>query len=87
MTILYSYKCKECGEGFEEYATIAQRRLTKSPCCDSPSEIVITGGVSYHRFPEGLFEHIAQEPIYVNDKPHLKRLCREHGCHAVGLLD
>ena len=84
---IYDYRCKECNKEFEELATIAQRNLVKSPCCDSSTMIVIKSGASYHRFPEGMFEHITENPIWVNDKPHLKQLCKEHGCHAVGLLD
>ena len=83
---MYDYECKNCGKDFEMFAKIADRKKVKSPCCNSAGEQLITG-TSYHPFPEGFWEHIANEPIYVNDKPHLKRLCEEHGCHATGMLD
>lgn len=84
--ILYDYECKNCRKEFEALSTIADRRKTKSPCCDSASTVIIKG-TSYHPFPEGFWEHIAAEPIYVHDKPHLKRLCQEHGVNATGMLD
>lgn len=42
---------------------------------------------AFHKFPEGVFRDITPDEVWVNDKPHLKRLLKEHGAYAPGLLD
>lgn len=84
---LYNYKCNACEKTFEELRSIEERAAATCPVCEAPATKQLSiDGTDYHPFPEGVFEHIATTPIYVNDKPHLKRLCREHGVMAPGLL-
>lgn len=83
---LYDYKCIRCGKEFEKFASIADRKNVSSPCCHLVAEQIIKPP-SVHIFPEGPWEHISRDPIYVNDKRHLKDLCKEHNVYAPGVLD
>ena len=61
-----------------------------APCeCGATAKKDYAGSLSatVHLFPEGVFEHIAFDPVYVNDKRHLRDLSREHDFYAPGLLD
>ena len=85
---LYDYDCEDCGHEFEEFEIIKYRNNIKCKRCKGSCKINITRSKqSIHIFPEGVWEHIAIDPVYVNDKKHLKQLCKQHGVYATGVLD
>jgi putative FmdB family regulatory protein len=40
----YEYKCRDCGEKFDEFQKITDPPLTKCPSCGGPVDRLITGG-------------------------------------------
>lgn len=84
---MYNYHCEGCIFDFEYFQLMEDRHTANCPSCETLCEQGISTPPAYHAFPEGVFEHIAAEPIYVNDKNQLKDECKRHGVHAPGLLD
>lgn len=82
---LYAYIC-ENGHEFESLEKIADRN--KAVCEDCGSIGKQQFGITHqHSFPEGFWSDIAKEPIYIKNKRHLQRVCREHGVNAPGQLN
>ncbi len=40
----YEYKCRDCGEKFDEFQQITDPPLTKCPFCGGPVDRLISGG-------------------------------------------
>ncbi len=40
----YEYKCRDCGEKFDEFQKITDSPLTKCPFCGGPVDRLISGG-------------------------------------------
>jgi len=87
---LYDYTCKDCGCHFEWMSLIKDRnrvRCINVKCRSKNVTLDITKAPSLSFFPEGEFEHIAKDPIYISSKRQLKEECEKHDCYAPGILD
>lgn len=82
---MYDYACDKCETIWEEFATREERDDVICECGKKAKMMLCAPAI--HLFPEGVFEHIGPDPIYVHDKAHLKRLTKQYECHAPGLLD
>lgn len=87
----YTYKCKDqkCDHEFETINSIANRENQTCEKCGSECNVLISrpryrGHVT---FEPGYFEHLDHEPVYINDRAHLKRECLARGKWAPGVLD
>lgn len=83
---LYNYHCVSCKVTFEQFSLMADR---ESCACLSCGEVAkqAPSAPQFHRFPEGVFEHIAADPLYISDKRQLRGACDEHQVYAPNLLD
>jgi len=81
---LYEYRCNNCGEEFEGFRTIAERYNIACPKCNTPRPEILLGGnrQQVRLFPEGWFEHIAPEPIYISSRRQLREECEKHNCYS-----
>ena len=85
---LYDLECTKCAHEFEDFVKMDERGDVPCPECGSETVVVIhKNGSAVQLFPEGWFEHIAKEPMYISDKKQLKQACEDNGCYAPGLLD
>ena len=41
----YEYKCRDCGEKFDEFQKITDPPLSKCPSCGGPVDRIISGGM------------------------------------------
>lgn len=78
---LYDFQCSECDYTFEGFSKIEELRTVLCPICKGSTRILITGS-TFHAFPSGWWEHIAQKPLYVSSKRQLKEECDKHGVYA-----
>jgi putative FmdB family regulatory protein len=83
----YNYQCTGCELEFTEIRSMNERALTSCPECGNKAEQTLSRPRAVHGFKYGWFEHMALEPVYAKSKRHLKELCNQHGCRAVGVLD
>ena len=82
---VYDYTCDRCKTVWEATTTRDTRDRVFFDCGKRARMLPCAPAV--HLFPEGVFEHIGPDPVYVHDKAHLKRLTKRYKCHAPGLLD
>lgn len=75
----YQYKCKECNKEFIEFTSIDDRHNTKCKCGGN-TKIIIKPQKNFaiHVWIPYLEENIAHQPLMVESKQHLKKLCKEH---------
>lgn len=82
---LYDYECKVCGKTFEALSCISDRR---SVLCDCGGGCrLLISKPNFHPFPEGPWEHLDVEPVYISSKKQLKRECDKRGLSSVYLMD
>ena len=79
----YHLKCKRCNKIFDAFATIADRNKIKCKC-GGDAEIWFGGlGTSaIHVWKPYWEENITHQPVFVESKKHLKKLCKENDCVA-----
>lgn len=80
---IYHVKCKECGSVFDEYSTVDNRYKIKCIC--GGDGIIWFGGLkgfANQIWIEYWEENITHQPVLVESKQHLKKLCKEHGVVA-----
>lgn len=82
----YLVHCKSCNLDEEHFVSIAERHNIEMSC-GHVGELRITSAAKYHPFPEGWWEHLGPEPVYVSSKKQLKRECEERGLYSRYLLD
>ena len=83
---MYNYHCEVCEFDFEYMQKMDDRHEANCPSCGEKCK----QGLSAPRFipfPEGVFEHIGPEPLYISDKRQLRGALDEHGAYAPNLLD
>lgn len=82
---LYDLKCDTCNvinERFCHYSELAQQ------LCSCGGTLTQTfGKQSVILFEPRWFEHFGPEPIFVESKRHLRRLCKDFDCSSVYLMD
>ena len=79
----YHLKCKRCNKIFDAFATVADRNKIKCKC-GGDAEIWFGGlGTSaIHVWKPYWEENITHQPVLVESKKHLKKLCKENDCVA-----
>ena len=81
--ILYDFKCASCGNEWEGLENPNELKHVKCGKCGGTGEIQIGGNRNQVKlFPEGFFEDIAPEPIYIRSRAQLREECKKHGCYA-----
>ncbi len=84
---LYNYLCSK-GHKFEAANQMKNRAFSPCPNCGKMAKQTISRRpAAVHGFKFGMFEHIADKPIYVKGKKHMQVLCDENECYAPGVLD
>lgn len=83
---LYDYKC-ECGKEFEALRTIDECESAPCECGKTASRTFSTRAARYHAFPEGWWDTLDVEPVYIKNKRQLKEECAKRGLSSVYLLD
>lgn len=75
----YDVKCKKCGKEFVAFSSINDRHKIKCECGGDTNVIIkpqrhpgIQVWVPYWE------ENICHQPVLVESKQHLKKLCKEH---------
>jgi len=85
---LYAYKCKECGNEWEEFRTVDSRHDAKCAKCGKRGEIDFSkfGSRNVMLFTPFTYEDIDIHPIHITSKKQLKRECEKRGLIAARLL-
>lgn len=80
---LYEYTCEGCNAVFDAYNTIDNRREQHCLECDSPTpcELLISAPTIVG-FQSGWFEHIADDPIYIETPQQLREECAKRGKYS-----
>ncbi len=75
----YHIKCKKCGKVFDEYSTIDNRYKIKCMC--GSTGVMWFGGLkrfAAHIWIPYLEENIKHQPVMIESKQHLKKLCKDN---------
>ncbi|MAH45002.1 hypothetical protein CMI37_04185 [Candidatus Pacearchaeota archaeon] len=79
---LYTYHCPKCGDpSFTAHNRIAQRKRQKCPTCGSKCKLIIEAP-RVILFPSGWFEHISDEPMYIDSASELREACVKNECYS-----
>ena len=79
----YDVKCNKCGKEFEAFTSIDDRHDIKCDCGGSTKLTIKPGSrVAIHVWIPYLEENIKHQPVMVESKQHLKKLCKENDCVA-----
>ena len=79
----YYVKCDKCNKEFVSFTHIEDRNDIKCDCGGSTKLMIKPGSkVAIHVWIPYLEENITHQPVMVNSKKHLKRLCKEHKLDA-----
>lgn len=88
---LYHYECTHCARKSEQWSTIAQMLEAERlgifcTHCNEPlrRDYAPQRHVTFH---EGLYENIADDPIYITSAQQLTNECRERGNSSVYMKD
>lgn len=81
MNHIYDYQCQICGARQDDiYASVDERAIS-CPCGGIANRIP-----SFNSRPQvfkaGLFEHVAEQPLYCGSKSDLRAVCRENNCSS-----
>lgn len=75
----YDMKCNKCGKEFEAFAHIEDRNDIKCRCGGSTKILIKTlKHIAIHIWIPYLEENIKHQPVMVESKQHLKKLCKEN---------
>jgi DNA-directed RNA polymerase subunit RPC12/RpoP len=80
--ILSDYRCESCQHEFEDVRIQEERRFSFCPLCNNKATQLLGTRHKYRNFVEGWWEHIADQPIYIHNRRHLREVCRQHDCYA-----
>ena len=85
---LYPYFCPNCNHEWEAVHKMEERLEERCPICGDKARIHF-GRLkpSPHFFPEGWWEDLDVEPIYISSKRQLKEECKKRGLQSRYLLD
>lgn len=83
---IYNYYCKSCDKTFEETNSMDDRALAICAKCGKVAKQA-PSSPRFIPFPEGVFEHIGPDPLYISDKRQLRGALDEHGAYAPNILD
>lgn len=80
---IYHVKCEKCNKIFDMFATIENRNKIKCKC-GGDAEVWFGGlkRVGIHVWEPYWEENITHQPVHVESKQHLKKLCDENDCVA-----
>ena len=86
--LLFDYECPNCGIMQEHFVKLHDEAVSCNKC-GTPMRKLITMRNTRDWFPEGgmWMEHIAEHPIFVTSKRHLKQECEKHDCYSIALLN
>ena len=80
---IYHVKCKKCDKIFDEYSNVED--IDKIRCeCGGNTEIWFGGlkAVAIQIWRPYWEENITHQPVLVESKQHLKKLCKDNDCIA-----
>lgn len=84
MMPLYDWECAHCGRKWEGFGKMIE---TQKLCvCGEFGDRKFSPPVACHVWKPVYFDQFGPEPILVESKAHLKRLCKEKGVEAVCLM-
>ena len=79
----YVLKCEKCGKEFEAFAHLEDMYDIKCSCGGKTKHIIVPGSLpANHVWIPYLEENICHQPVMVDSKKHLKKLCKENDCVA-----
>jgi putative FmdB family regulatory protein len=80
---LYKVRCSKCNKEFEAFAMIKDRLTIKCSCGSGTTIVPCATGI--HIFKADWYEHIDEEPIWIESKKQLKEECDKRGLYAKAL--
>lgn len=84
---LYHYNCGSCGHRDKDvFTTYEDRHKQNCSKCGRPSEMQFPAPKT-HSFRGGWFEHIAEDPVYIETPMQLRDACRANDGVSVYLED
>lgn len=83
---LYEYYCEYCDKHFELIQSIEDRHDGDCPECGKPGQLMVSRAFP-NVFKPRWHPHIARDPIFIESKAQLKKVCKEHGKTSVYLED
>lgn len=80
----YEYYCENCGKEFDEVRTMEERNdpIDCLVCGSSDTHRTFRSGCNVFVFEPMWYEHIAEDPIYIESKRQLKEECDKRGVRA-----
>ena len=76
---IYQYKCKVCRKEFDEFKHIKDRNNTKCKCGGDVQLLIKTNKhMGIHIWKPYWEENITHQPVLVESKNHLKKLCKKN---------
>ena len=86
---LYDYECLSCHHEFEDVRRIDERHSVRCPRCGGGCKIIFKSVREPRFFPEGWWEHIDVEPVYISSRRQLREVIKKKSedpfkaCYAV----
>lgn len=84
--MIYQMECDRCGKNTEMHCHLVEHETLIKPgwpcqCGGRVRQVLVNSGIAFAReaFPKGEWEHVADDPVFIRDKAHLKDVCEEHG--------
>lgn len=77
---IYDYKCSQCDTVKEVIKKISEldREELCATCSGHMDRLIVAPKLRLFR--SGWYEHIAPDPIYIDNMKQLKKECADHGC-------
>ena len=83
---LYRYKCEQCDNVFEELKDVEERKNAYCECGGDTKQLIGSFNRGFVLEPQ-YFEHLDTEPVWIENKQHLKQECEKRGVEAKCLYD
>lgn len=81
---MHDFKCLSCQKEFEAFQEISSLQVSPicSHCGGETVKLWCKKSSQVHLFPEGFWEDIASEPIYISSRRQLRRECEKHEVYS-----
>ncbi len=84
---VYVYQCSGCSARWEEFHTVAERHEESCSTCVNSKLFIVPQVQKFMPFHEGVYEHIAKDPMYITSKKRLKDECRARDVTSKYIVD
>jgi len=80
--MVYDYECKDCGNEFEAFNSVAGRKMSNCPKCGSVADMVFSPSASrtlFFPFEPYVDEHIGDDPTLIESRAQRKEVAERNG--------